>query len=710
MMRRRNLRVTEQLLGELEAKRFDSALTERILEAPSAIPRLLRACFLAQDGRLGSARADVEAALEHGAENPVVELVAGMIFYVTRDYQRAIDRFEHIAATAGGKAGHRARQQLIAAAGALGWEHDIRRTLDAAIAAEPDDPSWHTRAVRFFARGRYWQKALEHALRSLELEPRNARMWMEAASLHARLDQREQAVAALHRALELAEPEHELMFRREAARVAIDASDYALAVASIERAMQLDPEAADLHVQLAEIHSWKGDDTAAQAETDAALALDPQFAPAIRMRGALQVRAEQYEAAIETLEQAIAIDFKEYQSHVWLTEAYLRLGRYAEAHKQLHHGTMNAGGFLFVAWLLRFLIVAYEEVKVLPEVLPPNRTEEFDAVIRELCPAAAEKALASMNTQEVVEAVEAAVAALRGNRSIYATHVVDGELTRLHARTGCRHESRWALQLLRVAPGEECLAYYEDILAKYPGSSLPVCHRGELHLWLGNFEQAKADLDTAIATVEGTRWAYMGLSTLDLINGDYEACLDVNAHGVKVMHNTEGPAIYVYRGEAKRKLGRIDEAIEELAKSVEWHPARASGTINLALCYAAKGDMAKFEGLWRRLLDEQASGLLSDAAHELGVTIVGDPGWEPELDVKLATLEHALKMMGGNRSSGLLTYWTRDAKLRFVQLWPHRGDGPHARDHTLLEQARHMLLRALAHYTGPRSERPEWGS
>ena len=43
MMRRRNLRVTEQLLAELEAKRYDSALTKRILATPSALPYLLRA-------------------------------------------------------------------------------------------------------------------------------------------------------------------------------------------------------------------------------------------------------------------------------------------------------------------------------------------------------------------------------------------------------------------------------------------------------------------------------------------------------------------------------------------------------------------------------------------------------------------------------------------------------------------------------------------
>jgi hypothetical protein len=65
-------------------------------------------------------------------------------------------------------------------------------------------------------------------------------------------------------------------------------------------------------------------------------------------------------------------------------------------------------------------------------------------------------------------------------------------------------------------------------------------------------------------------------------------------------------------------------------------------------------------------------------------------------------LEHALTMMGGNRSSGLLTYRTASGHLRFVQLWPHAGHSPHARDHEHLEQCKRMLLKALAKYNGPR--------
>jgi tetratricopeptide (TPR) repeat protein len=705
MMRRRNLRVTEQLLGELEAKRYDSALTKRILAAPTAFPHLLRACFLAQDRKFASARADVEQALEYARGNPVVELVAAMILYSTRDYQRAIEQFES-AAKLSRNAAHRARQQIVSCAGNLGWEHDVRRALEAAIADEPDDPSWHAQAVRFFVRGRHWQPALDHALEVLELAPESAGVWMEAAGLHARLDQREQALAALRRALELMPEDQQLAYHLEAARVAIDAGDFELARENLERARELDPEDPLREVALAELHGWAGDYEAAAAASEAALALDGECGPALRMRGALECLAGDHQRAIATLERAIELDASDYQAHVWLSEAYLRTKRYDEAHAQLHHGTMNAGGFLFVAWLLRFLIVAYESEQN-PATLPAQRTEEFAAALRELCPELADECLRTRDFQATVAAVEAAITALRGNRSVHATHVVDGGLQRLHARTGCRHECRWALQLLRVATGEECLERFADIIERYPGSSLPHCHRGELKLWLGDYEGGEADLRRAIAIVKGTRWAWIGLSTLGLLRGDYRFTLDINAEGIRVMNDTEGPAVYVYRGEAKRELGRLDEAIAELEAALKWHPARASATINLALAYQAAGRSEEFEALWLRLRDEQAPGLLSDAAHELGLTIFFDQDGDeqPSVADEVAVLEHALEMMGGNRSSGLISYHTRAGQLRFVQHWPHHGHGPHDRDHEHLEQAKRMLLKALARYNGPRPVR-----
>lgn len=701
MMRRRNLQVTEQLLAELEAGRFDSALTKRIVEGHSAFTRLLRASFLADQGQLAQARADVEASLEFARGNPVIEMVAGLLFYVTHDYQRALDQFT-AAASRSANAARRARQLAISTAGALGWEHDVRELLEQAIADEPDHASWHAQAVRFHVRARSWQRALGHAKRALELEPNNPSMWMECAGLHATLDHRAQALDALERALALAPESERTNYLRGAGSIAIDAGGFTLASACFEEALAREPDQPDVVVHLAELAAWRDDHERARALAEQALALRPEFVPALRVLGGLEVRAERWEQADALLARALELDPKDSQAHVWMAEVDLRTGRTEQAHAHLHQGIANSTGFLFVAWLLRFLVVGKE--RGLPSgFISPNRSEEFEAAVAELVPSLAARALETRDMSDWLPAVEGALAALRGNRSIHATHVVEGELVRLHTRTGCRFQSRWALQLLRVATPAECLAELDAVVAAYPSAALPICHRGELHLWLGNWSEARSDLRQAITRVIGTRWAYMGLSTIDLVEGNYDEVLKINAHGVQVMQNSEGPAIYVFRGEAKRKLGALDEAIPELQKSVAVHPARASATINLALAYAASGELAGLRELWQRLVMDQAAGLMSDAALELGLVIVGDREWEPSLEVMVAVLERALTMMGGNRSSGLLTYWTARGQLRFVQPWPHGGRAPHARDHELVLQAKQMLLKALASYTGPRA-------
>jgi tetratricopeptide (TPR) repeat protein len=711
-MQRRNLRVTDQLMAELEGGRFDSALTQRIIAGPSVLPRLLRATYLVERGLLAQARADVEAALEHGRGNPIAELASGLLCFATHDYQRALDRLS-AACALGPKVAHRARQIAIGMTGALGWEHDVRAWLEQAIAAEPEHASWHAQAVRLYVRARWWSRALEHAERALALQPEHPSLWMERAGLHAALDQREAAASAIEQALAQVADDERTTYLREGGRVAIEAGEFALARRCFGEALARAPHQPDLHVRLGELASWAGDHDEARAEAERALALQPEHPAALRLLGGLAVLAAAtpgvappaWDEARGLLERALAGDPTDHQAHVWLAELYLRTRAYSQAHAQLHHASMNAGGFLFVAWLLRFLVVEYEHPQ--PLGIGPNRTEEFDAVLRELVPGPAEHALEVRSSEALTAAVEAAFVALRGNRSIHATHVVEGRLARLHARSGCRYASRWALQLLRVASPSECLAELDAVVAAYPGSALPACHRGELHLWLGNWAEARRDLERAIELVTGTRWAYMGLSTLDLLEGEYERALEVNAHGVRVMKDSEGPAIYVFRGEAKRKLGRLAEALAELEQSVAWHPARASATINLALTHAALARHDDLRVLWRRLVFEQAEGLMSDAAHELGLAIVGDGEWEPDLDTKVRVLEHALRMMGGNRSSGLLTYWTRaegasGKRLRFVQHWPQRGRGAHETDRAHARQARDMLLRALAAYSGPR--------
>jgi tetratricopeptide (TPR) repeat protein len=275
---------------------------------------------------------------------------------------------------------------------------------------------------------------------------------------------------------------------------------------------------------------------------------------------------------------------------------------------------------------------------------------------------------------------------MRGNRSTTATVVRDGRLARVGSRTAPRHASRRALQLVRVLPPPQVLAALDAVIARYPRSSLPRCHRGELKLWLGDVEGARADLSTAISIHPHTRWAYIGLSGCDLLAGDPERALATADRGVEVMGGTYGPAVYAYRGEALRRLGRPEQARADLIRCVELTPGRVAAWIDLALVHAELGDRAAFEAAWERLV-RVAPGLLSDAARESEVVLWRDLGSAASTGERARVLEQALSMMRGNRSTTSATYFTREGRLRFVQPGSP-GTGPHGRDGADLARAR----------------------
>jgi hypothetical protein len=137
MLRRRNQAVTEQLIGELEAGRFDSPLVRRILAAPSAFPRLLRACFVAASpDQRELARTDIDTALGHGRDNPVVELAAGMLLVVIGERDRGLAQLERIAGSTS-NAAERARQlhaDALAGVDAPEWIEHAKRMLLRALA------------------------------------------------------------------------------------------------------------------------------------------------------------------------------------------------------------------------------------------------------------------------------------------------------------------------------------------------------------------------------------------------------------------------------------------------------------------------------------------------------------------------------------------------------------------------------------------------
>lgn len=683
---------TPGVLRALDGDDVDSVETNRALAGQSPFPWLYRACARLERRQLGSGRLDVDRAVTLASAGSPARLLAGALYFLTHDYQRVLDLCEALQAQPSPLA-TRARNLAWQTASALGWDHDARRWLEASIAHRPRDIVLRSERVRLGLRGDDLESALLHARAAAEIAQTNPTMQMQVATLAAAQREDDAAIRAAELALDLAPTARRALYLRAAADVAIEVGDFARAVPWLHEAAAEEPAETGPRGRLAELAAWEGDVGRARALAEAVLAQSPQDALSLRVLGGLHVCAGELDEAERLLAAAVALDPGDAEAHLWRGEAALRAQRRDDAEEHLHLATSTSPGHRCAAWMVRILLIL-DEPSILGTdgLVPPARLEEFVDALRELSPVLGPRAIESRTRADTAAALESALRALRGNRSAQPTHVVDGKLVRLRATGGCRYDARRALQLLRVADPAVSLRALDRLVERLPGSSLPVCHRGELRLWLGDLDAAKRDLEAAIAINIGTRWAYMGLSTLALMARDPAEALAINARGVRVMRGTEGPGIHVYRGEAHRLAGRLDDALVELRRATSRHPGRVSATINLALTLGARGETEEERTLFQRLVHQDAPGLLSDAADELALVIVGDGDWVPDRAIRAAVLGRALEMMKGNRSASLITYW-RGEHLRIVPP-PGRGLAPHWRDAPRIAQARASVLAA----------------
>lgn len=677
------------------------------------IARLLRAHALVRAGDFAAARLDCDAALAAAPGSALVHVAAGLLAYLTRDHDLALARL--LAAAELGPDHAVAALQLAAERAArLGWSGDARALLERLIAREPARLAWRLELARLLVSAQLPDLALAQVRVATELAPARAALWMERATLAAQvpiagpqgpLAHREDEVAdAVRRACGLAGADPPPPYLRAGAAALTRIGHLDAAEALLRRAGD-DPEAL---LERAERALWRGDHPAAEALARRAAGADDGPATALglrRIRGAVAVREGRLAAGLELLGQpgpGGGSDFGsdtaglpgDYRLHLWRGEALLRLDRRPEAHRALTAASMASDGFLPVAWVLR-LLLALRDGRPLP-----GRDGELRGLLAAIAAAAGEPG--GLQLRGEVEAdtatLERVLQLLAGNRSTTPTVAVDGALRRLGPLEGERRAAREALQRVRGGREDEALAALDAVVRRFPDHPLPEAHRGELLLWLGRAADSRAALARALAIAAQTRWAYVGLAGVALLEHDPAAALAVSAAGVRAMNHSTGPAVYVVRGEALLRLGRLAEAVADLEQAVALSPGRLAAHILLALARQARGEPAEALAPLHRALLARAPGLCSDAARALGVPLWRRRDELPAPELMRAVLEQALRMMQGNRSASLVSYRGPGGGLRFVASVDDERARRHAHsgDDDDLQRVRALLLRAAA--------------
>ena len=271
---------------------------------------------------------------------------------------------------------------------------------------------------------------------------------------------------------------------------------------------------------------------------------------------------------------------------------------------------------------------------------------------------------------QTLEAVAAALRTFQGNRSASPSRTPTAEPVRsaselelvpippgdmLHTS---RNEAAELLKEIRIRPVEEIHAEFGRLQERYPESAHPYCYWGELHLWEGHYEDAYAAFN-ATPAARIARWGFVGRAAVEVHRGDFDAALEEFSQMASMYEPVRGATTHVYLGELHRIRGEYEQALHELDISLGAKPGRIGAHINRVLCLASTGDTT---GATRDLqtISNRWPNLFWHACQAVGVA------WDEQSDAPVEVCEAALRLMRGNRSSHLHTFYDRSGDLRFT--------------------------------------------
>jgi tetratricopeptide (TPR) repeat protein len=112
--------------------------------------------------------------------------------------------------------------------------------------------------------------------------------------------------------------------------------------------------------------------------------------------------------------------------------------------------------------------------------------------------------------------------------------------------------------------------------------------RGELHLWLGHYDAALADLAPGIASA--SPYALIWGGAAHLLRGEQDRALALLDRAIQAV---PGDAeAYVWRGEARERLGRLDSAVNDFDRALGLTGPVAWACIGRALANGRRGNTA----------------------------------------------------------------------------------------------------------------------
>lgn len=440
----------------------------------------------------------------------------------------------------------------------------------------------------------------------------------------------------------------------------LHAGAYAAAEQALREQLELEPESASWRIELARLLLRRR----AHAEADQLTTQVPEHADAHMIRGAAAVLRGEPSNALPHLDRALALVPDHGEALLWRAEAWLR----AHADDDVA-AARRANEDLFAAafddtpvWQLLFTLVRSRiDVR---EGLHGPLAHFYRSLLRDVHPPSITEP-AFQQDASTLALLWTTLERFGGSRSAPFSMVdAEQQLVRADELASTQVQAtRWQHRLLDL-PVDDVLAGFERMAARYPESPHAHTYTAEIELWRGNYEAA-VRLTDEMWTRTGTRWAYIGSGAALALLGRFDEALERWELGRRRFRTyLAHEATYCHRGEVLRLLGRLDEARADLEQATRASSTRIGAWINLALVDLEAGRDDVLELALARI-DELAPVLIWEASRAAD----RPPSTAVDRRAPKPVLEHALRLMRGNRSSVLHTFVDDRGRFRVLPDW-----------------------------------------
>lgn len=480
------------------------------------------------------------------------------------------------------------------------------------------------------------EKALAECLAGLALDPDDSGAHLLKATLEERLGLYSDVAASLKRGLKLASDPAAAAVR--AAGVWETMGEYDRADACLRAAAKGRSVPAETRLRAAREALWHGRWDEAKRLADAGLKSEPDSVEGLRARGAAHAAKKRWAAALADLDRCLALAPDDVEALMWRGEVFRRKGDAARARTDLKRAIelwhYPLGALLNLSILDGAGGITNSQLQYVQSRVP----KEVADLSKSFTPASLERVLTAM----------------KGNRSLTTTYLFkNGGKTELVDNIHYFPRERLVQYQsnLRFGDPVRVLEHFDRLVKKSPQEAYLYSHRGEIHLWLGNYDRARADFARALKLNDYLLWPKIGLTAVAMMTDDLKEARTRLAFAET--HGGSESILLPWRVEFARRNGEHKKLLEVASRMAEPLPFRPHVWLNVALAKGALGDAAGRDAIRRELM-EKVPGLMADAG--------GD-------------LEKALESMRGNRSRWMYTYF-HEGRLKLARLRVDQATAP----------------------------------